>query len=65
MAGGLDDLDLGTAGAGARREAERRKTRREAKVRAAHPHIGGALLRFQAPPQGEATWDSGRPERKR
>jgi hypothetical protein len=59
MAGGHEDLDLGTAGAGARREAERRRTRREEKVRAAHPHIGRALLKFQTPPQSEKAWDTG------
>lgn len=51
MAAGPEDLDLGTAGAGARREAGRRRATREEKVRAAHPHIGGTLLRFQMPPQ--------------
>jgi len=54
-----DVLDLGTAGAGARREHERRKERREAKTREAHPHVGGLLLRFQDTPQSEKAWQTG------
>jgi hypothetical protein len=38
------DLDRGQAGASARREYERRKTKREKTTRDAHPHIGGLLL---------------------
>ncbi|HKZ15060.1 MAG TPA: nuclease-related domain-containing protein [Solirubrobacterales bacterium] len=53
------DLDLGTAGAGARRQAERRKARREAETRAAHPHVGGLLLRFRDAPQSEKAWADG------
>jgi len=59
VTGDLDDLDLGTAGAGARRQLERRRARREAKTRAAHPHVGGLLLRFQDTPQSEKAWEDG------
>jgi hypothetical protein len=57
--GKRDDLDLGTAGAGARREHERGKSRREAKTREDHPHLGGLLLRFQDEPQREKAWRDG------
>jgi len=59
VAGEPDDLDLGTAGAGARRQLERRRARREAKTRAAHPRVGGLLLRFQDTPQNEKAWEDG------
>jgi hypothetical protein len=59
MAEEPDDLDLGTAGAGARQEHERRRTRREAKTREEHPRIGGVLLKLQAPPQSEVAWETG------
>jgi hypothetical protein len=59
VVGEPEDLDLGTAGAGARRQLERRKALREAKTRAAHPRVGGLMLRFQDPPQGERAWEDG------
>jgi hypothetical protein len=59
MAGKREDLDLGTPGAGARREHERRKERREAKTREAHPNVGGLLLRLQDTPQSEKAWQTG------
>lgn len=59
MAGEPEDLDLGTAGAGARRQHERRKARREAETLEAHPHLGGLLLRFQEEPQSERAWRDG------
>lgn len=59
MAGGPGDLDLGKAGAGARRELERRRLKREAKTREAHPHIGGLLLKLQTAPQSEKAWETG------
>jgi len=52
-------MDLGTAGAGARREHERRRARREAATRKAHPHIGGLLFRVQDAPQSEKAWETG------
>jgi hypothetical protein len=54
-----DDLELGTAGAGARRQLEQRRAKREAKTRAAHPHVGGLLLQLQDTPQREKAWETG------
>jgi hypothetical protein len=54
-----DDLDLGTAGASARREHERRKDNREKRVRTKHPHIGGALLALKDEPMHETVWARG------
>lgn len=59
MAGKRDDLDLGTAGAGARREHDRRRQKREAKTREEHRHIGDLLNRFQDAPQSEKAWRTG------
>jgi hypothetical protein len=59
VAGQPDNLDLGTPGAGARRQHERRRARREAETREQHPHIGEVLLRTQAEPQREKAWRSG------
>jgi hypothetical protein len=53
------ELDLGTAGASARREYERRRARREAATRERHPHTGNLLLRLQSPPASEAAWNTG------
>lgn len=52
-------IDLGTPGASARREYERRKGKREAATRKRHPHIGNLLLRRQSPPASEVAWDTG------
>ena len=59
MAGEPDDLDLGTAGGGARRQYELRKRRREGKTREEHPHLGGLLLKLQDEPQREKAWRDG------
>jgi Nuclease-related domain len=53
------DEGNGTAGASARREYERRKTRREERARAAHPRIGGFLLRLNGTPQHVERWSRG------
>lgn len=53
------EIDPGTPGGSARREHERRRTRREAEVRERHPHIGNFLLRVQSAPTAEANWDTG------
>lgn len=53
------ELDLGTAGASAKREHERRRTNREAQTRAKHPRVGGFLLAVQDEPQHEAAWAGG------
>ncbi len=49
----------GTAGASARREHERRVARRQAKVRAAHPHVGGLILALRDDPQTTTAWAVG------
>jgi hypothetical protein len=53
------EIDLGTPGGSARREHERRRTRRESEVRERHPHLGNLLLRVQSAPTSEANWDTG------
>lgn len=49
----------GRAGAGARREHERRKANREAGVRKRRPRIGGVILALQNAPQHERSWARG------
>jgi predicted RNA-binding Zn-ribbon protein involved in translation (DUF1610 family) len=44
-------IDGGSAGASAQREYERRKSKREQRVRTAHPRIGGFLLAVTDDPQ--------------
>jgi hypothetical protein len=51
--------DHSTAGASARREHERRRARREAKVRARHPRLGGLLLALGEAPADERRWARG------
>jgi Nuclease-related domain len=53
------DHDTGTAGASARREHQRRKDGREARVRQKHPHLGGLLLALGGEPHHEAAWARG------
>lgn len=53
------DLDLGSAGASARREFERRRAAREARTRKRHPYIGNLLLKLQSAPQHEKAWGTG------
>jgi hypothetical protein len=48
-----------TAGASARREHERRKSRREHAVRDKHPRIGALLLALREPPAHERRWAHG------
>lgn len=49
----------GTAGASARREYERRKSRREDAIRAKHPKLGGLILALSDDPQSTKSWDTG------
>jgi Nuclease-related domain len=51
--------DRGTAGASAGREHERRRTKRETRVRNAHPHIGGLLLWLAGEPQQQGAFKTG------
>lgn len=53
------EIDLGTPGGSARREHERRRTRREAETRRRHRRLGNLLLRVQSAPASEAAWDTG------
>jgi hypothetical protein len=49
----------GTAGASARREFERRKAKREERIRAKHPKLGGLILAISDEPQSTTAWASG------
>ena len=51
--------ESGTAGASARREFERRKAKREERIRAAHPRLGGLILAVSEEPQSTTAWDVG------
>lgn len=53
------DTAAGVAGGSAQREYERRKTRREERVRAKHPKIGGLILALSDEPQSTNAWASG------
>ncbi|WKN47408.1 nuclease-related domain-containing protein [Nocardioides sp. Arc9.136] len=54
-----DPLDAGTAGASARREHERRRARREERIRTAHPKLGGLILALSDDPQSTTAWGTG------
>ncbi len=47
------------AGASARREYERRRVRREKRIRTSHPKIGGLVLAFSDEPQSTKAWERG------
>jgi hypothetical protein len=51
--------DASNAGASARREYERRRTKRQQDTRAKHPRLGGLILALQGTPQSENAWASG------
>ena len=52
-------MDIGTPGASARREFERRQAKREARIRERHPRIGGLILAISEEPQSTAAWNTG------
>ena len=54
-----DEVDLGAAGASARREHERRKTNRERRTREKHPRLGGVIMAPQDHPAHEQSWEKG------
>ena len=56
---GEPEVIFGMAGASARREYERRSAKREDRVRAAHPKIGGFLLAISEEPQSTTAWAVG------
>lgn len=49
----------GTAGGSARREYERRVSRREQRIRARHPKLGGLILALSDEPQTTKAWERG------
>jgi hypothetical protein len=53
------EIELGTAGASARREHERRRAGREQRTRERHPRLGGVILALQNDPQHERAWARG------
>lgn len=54
-----DAVDRGTAGASAAREYRRRSDRREQRIRAAHPRLGGLILAVTDEPQSTRSWAVG------
>jgi hypothetical protein len=54
-----DVVDVGVPGASARREFERRRLRREERIRTAHPKVGGLIHALTDDPQSTKTWDVG------
>lgn len=55
----VDVVQLGTPGASARREFERRKARREERIRAKHPKLGGLIHALSDDPQSTGAWAIG------
>lgn len=55
----VEVVESGTAGASARREFERRKAKREERIRAKHPKLGGLLLALSDERQSTTAWDVG------
>ncbi|MFB7892173.1 nuclease-related domain-containing protein [Microbacterium sp. NPDC056044] len=51
--------DSGAAGASARREYERRRDRREQRIRTDHPKLGGLILALTDDPQSTKAWERG------
>lgn len=49
----------GIAGASARRKFEQLKTKRETRIRTAHPHLGGLMLALSDEPQSTTAWAKG------
>lgn len=52
-------VDVGSPGASARREFERRRGKREERIRSKHPKIGGLILALSDDPQSTKAWDVG------
>ena len=53
------EIFAGTAGASAKREYERRKDKRETRIREAHPHLGALILALSDDPQSTRAWAVG------
>lgn len=52
-------IAAGVAGASAKREYERRKAKREDRIRAAHPRLGGIILAISDEPRSTTSWATG------
>lgn len=52
-------IDVGTPGASARREHERRQAKRETRIREKHPKLGGLILAMSDDPQSTTAWNTG------
>ena len=52
-------VESGTAGASARRELERRKAKREQRIRTKHPKLGDLMLAVSDEQQSTTAWDFG------
>lgn len=52
-------VSTGGAGASARREYERRSAKREARIREAHPRLGGLILAVSEEPRSTTAWARG------
>jgi hypothetical protein len=55
----VEVVESGTAGASARREFERRKAKREERIRTKHPKLGGLMLAVSEEQQSTTAWDIG------
>lgn len=58
-AGPVTPVDIGTPGASARREFERRKAKREQHIREKNPRLGGLILALSDDPQSTTSWKTG------
>jgi hypothetical protein len=55
----IDTIDVGTPGASARQEFDRRRRHREERVRARHPRLAGLMLALGVDPQSTKAWSAG------
>lgn len=55
----VEPIETGTPGTSARREYERRQSRREERIRTKHPKLGGLILALSDSPQSTTAWDTG------
>lgn len=55
----VEVVESGTPGTSARRELERRKAKREERIRSKHPKLGGLMLAFGDEQQSTTAWDIG------
>jgi hypothetical protein len=53
------EVFVGVAGGSAQREYERRKDKRESRIREAHPRMGGLILALSDDPQSTKAWATG------